>query len=189
MKKIEALCPLLLLFFIPFWHLSKMNETPLLLYQIISYKGIFAFICEMIPFSFFSLIVIVCFYLFINYCAFRISLFISSLLLIAFHYLFLSPSFFYDNMPVFLCLSFLCFKGKKQPQHLFFSLYFITVGFLTSCFFYDDSLLWDKYFSFYLNDTITFISLPSFFKRYLPFKNGIDPTICPKSLPFGLYSA
>ena len=121
-------------FFVPFLHISKLNESPVLLWNLIKYKGLASFLNEMIPIRIDSLIAAFLFYLFIKHLSSKISLLIGSLLLITAHYLLLSSSFIYDHAALFIIASCFCLNKSDQSKHLFFSLFYLTVLYTFSAF-------------------------------------------------------
>jgi hypothetical protein len=133
MRYLKKFTPMICTLFIPFWHISKLNQSPLLLVNLIRYKGPLACIGEMISFSTQSIICATLFYIFVKRFSLKVSLLISSLIFLSVFYLFLTPTLFYDYMPLFLIAASLSFDPKEHQKHLFFSLFFITLGFTFSC--------------------------------------------------------
>lgn len=120
--------PLILFLYLPLWHTGKaLNGSFSYLLDVIAYRGIYNIGREIFSFSFTAIVVAILFFLYIRYCAPKISLFISSLLLITLSYLFLAPTFFYENLGLFFIITALTFNKEKGSEHLFFSLFFLTL--------------------------------------------------------------
>ncbi len=138
--------PLVLALYLPLWHTcTKLGGSFPLLINLIKYKGVLSLAREICVFTFPSAITAVFIALFIANIASKISLLLSSATLCLLAYLFFPPSFIYHQLGIFLLISALIFHPKKATEHLFFSLFFITLlhsfsALLTSIHFYGINL-------------------------------------------------
>ncbi len=138
--------PIVIALYLPLWHTcTKPHGSFPLLINLIKYKGVLSFAREICVFTFPSAILAVLIALFVANIASKISLLLSSSILCLIAYLFFPPSFIYHHLGIFLLISALIFHPKKATEHLFFSLFFITLlhsfsALLTSIHFYGINL-------------------------------------------------
>jgi len=127
MKRLAQIYPMTLSLFIPFIHISKLNEGPSLLYNLLRYRGFTSFLNELIPVTIEGLILAALFYAFVSKYAQKLSLFIWSLILTTIYYFFVPASSIYSQIPLFILASAMTFQTKDQSKHLFFALFFVTL--------------------------------------------------------------
>lgn len=138
--------PIIIALYLPLWHIcTKPHGSFPLLINLLKYKGIFCLAREICIFTAPAVIMAVVFAFFIANIASKVSLLLSSSLLCLLSYLFLPPSFIYHQLGIFLLTSALIFHPKKATEHLFFSLFFITLlhsfsALVTSIHFYSINL-------------------------------------------------
>jgi hypothetical protein len=173
MKRYNFL-PLILILYLPLWYTGKVlhGSIPYLL-GLIKYRGIYNIGREIFTFSSLSILIGALFLLYIRYYAAKVSLLISSIFLLSLSYLFLSPSFFYDNLGLFFIITALSFNKEKQSEHLFFSLFFLT---LLHCF--SSLLISIHYYGYNLPLFFAFLSPISAFyllivKKIYPSKSAL----------------
>lgn len=134
MKKLHKLLPFALIFHVILWHsCHRLNGSFSLLYNLVVYKGSFALIKELFTFPLKSITTGISFYFFIKYIAPKFSIIFTSILILISYYIFFSASFFYNNLGIFFLASALRIDEKKQTEHLFFSLFYITLLHSFSC--------------------------------------------------------
>jgi len=138
--------PILIALYLPLWHTcTKLSGSFPLLINLIKYKGVFSLAREMCVFTFPSAFTAAIVALFVSNIASKVSLLLSSSILCLLTYLFFPPSFAYHQLGIFFLISALIFHPKRATEHLFFTLFFITLlhsfsALLTSIHFYGMNL-------------------------------------------------
>ena len=128
MTRINKTLPLTLMLFLPLWHsCHELNGSLSLLFNLMLYKGAYVFIKEIFFFPIKTICIAIIFHFFIKYVAPKFSIAFTSLILLISYYLFFSSSFFYDNLGIFFLIAAFRFTKQKQTEHLFFSLFYITL--------------------------------------------------------------
>ena len=124
----KQLTPLLLLLFIPLWHTCvRLNGSFSILINGLISSGAYSFLREVFSFQIHSLISAIGFYLFIQKIAPKFSLIFTSCALLLLDYFFFPPHYFYQYLGIFIFASTLIFKDRKNSEHLFYSLFFLTL--------------------------------------------------------------
>ncbi len=121
---LKQFTPLLLLLILPLWHTcERLNGSFLLLFS----GGSYAFFKEIFLIPLHSIVSAISFYVFIQKVAPKFSLILTSFALVLMAYFFFPPPYFYHHLGVFILASALTFNDRKNCQHLFFSLFFLTL--------------------------------------------------------------